>query len=111
MNQTNQTFASVPSQPIPIPPRSLNGGLYTGEPFKKNAAWANVPAIPDVDFLTQQRVSDYEGVNQARFQYPGSVRPGNNSQKMPGVIQGPSGLQCIKNPDPPMTWASCQHPR
>ena len=31
--------------PGTIPPRKLNGGLYTGEPFAGD--WGNVPIVPD----------------------------------------------------------------
>jgi hypothetical protein len=30
-----------------IPPRALNGGLYTGAPFEAGAPWANAPIVPD----------------------------------------------------------------
>jgi hypothetical protein len=99
------------SSQVTIPPRALNGGLYTGEPFQKNAPWANVPAIPDVDFLTQHRVADDDLIlDEARFQYPGTVRPGNNNQSMPGVTtHGPHGFSCIKDYKcQPATWSTCR---
>lgn len=65
----------------------LNGGLYTGEPFEKDAPWGNVPVIPDVDFMTHQNLRSANPPKQALVQYPGGVRPGNNEQKMPGVIR------------------------
>jgi hypothetical protein len=30
-----------------IPPRALNGGLYTGKPFDEASPWGNVPIVPD----------------------------------------------------------------
>lgn len=65
----------------------LNGGLYTGEPFEKNAPWGNVPVIPDVDYMTHQNLRSANPPKQALVQYPGGVRPGNNDQKMPGVVK------------------------
>lgn len=40
-----------------IPERSVNGGLYTGEPFKPGAPWANVPVVPEADTYTQNLAS------------------------------------------------------
>jgi hypothetical protein len=30
-----------------IPPRAVNGGLFTGQKFDKNSPWGNVPIVPD----------------------------------------------------------------
>jgi hypothetical protein len=32
-----------------IPPRALNGGLYTGEAFQRDGGWGNVPIVPDTN--------------------------------------------------------------
>ncbi len=69
----------------PIPPPSLNGGLYTGEPFAKGAAWANFPATPDADYMTHFNLKSANPPTEALVQYPGGPRPGNNVQTMPGV--------------------------
>jgi hypothetical protein len=79
---------------VPPPPRALNGGLYTGEPFLEGAPWANVPVIPDVDFMTNVNLRSANPPPQALFQYPGNTRPGNNFQANTGLqkFQGSSGF-------------------
>lgn len=73
------------SSSVPIPPPSLNGGLYTGEPFKKNAPWANVPVIPTVGYMIHYNLRSANPPPGAIYQYPGNIRPGNNHEEMPGV--------------------------
>lgn len=73
----------------------LNGGLYTGEPFKKDAPWATVPVIPDADYMTHYNLRSANPPPEALTQYPGGTRPGNNFQTMPGVIKS-SGMYCNK---------------
>jgi len=80
--------------PLPI----LNGGLYTGEPFAKGAAWANFPATPDADYMTHVNLKSANPPPGALTQYPGGNRPGNNVQKMPGVVSDPYGGYCNKAP-------------
>lgn len=75
--------------PSHIPPPSLNGGHYTGEPFHENAPWATVPVIPDVTFLTHYNLRSANPPQEALYQYPGSERPGNNKVSMIGVAQPP----------------------
>ena len=70
---------------IPPPPRALNGGLYTGEKFLAGAPWANVPVVPDVDYMTNVNLRSANPPPQALFQYPGNVRPGNNWQNNTGL--------------------------
>lgn len=60
-----------------IPPPSLNGGLYTGEKFQKNAPWATVPVIPDSGYMLYHNLKTANPPEKARTQY-GNVRPGNN---------------------------------
>ena len=85
------------SKPIKIPPPPLNGGLYTGQPFMKGAPWANIPYIPDSDFMTNQALRSANPPNDALYQYQGTVRPGNNFQTMPGVsVDSPLGVACNK---------------
>jgi hypothetical protein len=69
----------------PVPPPSLNGGLYTGKPFAQGAPYANVPVKPDVDYMIHTHLRTANPPPNAIYQYPGSVRPGNNWQEMPGV--------------------------
>lgn len=73
---------------MPPPPPSLNGGLYTGEPFAKDAPWRNFPAIPDAGYLIHYNLRSANPPPDAIYQYPGNVRPGNNYQTMPGVTKG-----------------------
>lgn len=85
------------SAPAGIPPRDLNGGLYTGEPFAPNAPWANVPAIPDASFMIHHNLRSAKPPPEAIYQYPGHERPGNNSAKMPGIgnSQDPYNMHLI----------------
>lgn len=67
------------------PPRALNGGLFTGEPFLEGAPWANIPVIPDTDYMTNVNLRTANPPPQALYQYPGNVRPGNNFQNNTGL--------------------------
>ena len=60
------------------PPKKpeLNGGLYTGEPFKGN--WGNVPIIPDTVYMTQEHLKSANPPIDALFQFGNNTRPGNN---------------------------------
>lgn len=92
------SFSYVPQEQIGIPKPALNGGLYTGESFKKNAPWANVPVIPDVGYMTNVNLRTANPPLDALTQYPGNNRPGNNEQFMPGVnvCSDKEGLMCNK---------------
>jgi hypothetical protein len=83
-----------------IPPRALNGGLYTGEPFLKNAPWGNVPVIPDTTYMINLNLMSADPPSDALYQYPGGNRLGNNYTKMTGVEQSPSiyNLQVVNGP-------------
>ena len=70
---------------VPPPPRALNGGLYTGERFLEGAPWANVPVVPDVDYMTNINLRSANPPPQALYQYPGNTRPGNNYQQNTGL--------------------------
>lgn len=63
-------------QPNGVPPRALNGGLYTGAPFKQNAPWANVPVVPEADSYTKNLESANPPPNAIFI--PSFTRPGNN---------------------------------
>jgi hypothetical protein len=78
MDQANARF-------VPPPPPSLNGGLYTGEPFQTNAPWANMPVTPEGTYMTSANLQSANPPPGAQQQYAGSLRPGNNYQDMPGV--------------------------
>jgi hypothetical protein len=88
MAQKVQTLEDVESKQLPYvppPPRAHNGGLYTGEPFQKDAPWANVPVIPDVDYMTHVNLRSANPPPQALYQYQGNTRPGNNYQANTGL--------------------------
>lgn len=70
----------------PPPPPSLNGGLYTGEPFWPGAPWRNFPATPDSSYLVHVNLRSANPPTQALYQYPAAgQRPGNNYSPMPGI--------------------------
>lgn len=52
-----------------IPPPALNGGLYTGEPFK--GPWGNVPVVPDTDYMINVNLRSARPPPEALTQYPG----------------------------------------
>ena len=69
-----------PSTMIPPKKPELNGGLYTGEPFR--GPWGNVPVLPDVlpmtkETLLLQSVPHTPGSTE-QFD-PFMLRPGNNA--------------------------------
>lgn len=69
-----------PNEPIGIPPRAVNGGLYGGEPFKAGAGWGNRPNIPEAHLMVAGLNSVHPGASQM---IPGYTRPGNNTQTFP----------------------------
>jgi hypothetical protein len=67
-------------KPIGVPQRKLNGGLYTGEPFAKDALYANVPVLPAAAYWANENLKSSVNVpQQAFYQLQGDFRPGNNS--------------------------------
>jgi hypothetical protein len=69
----------------PLPPPSLNGGLYTGAPFAEGAPWRNFPVPPDAGHYL---FGNLQGVASApvaaRYMMPGGgLRPGNNTPMIP----------------------------
>lgn len=85
-------YQQVESSFTPPPYPSLNGGLYTGEPFVCGAPWANVPVIPDVSYMINHNLKSANPPPGAEYQYPGGNRPGNNTQLMPGVSQSKTDI-------------------
>ena len=83
-----------------IPPRSLNGGLYTGESFKPNAPWGNVPVIPDASYMIHHNLRSANPPPEALFHYPGTVRPGNNEPVYNGIKRlGMVNQNCASSED------------
>lgn len=87
------------SAPPNIPPRDLNGGLYTGKPFIPKAPWANVPVIPDASYMIHHNLRSAQPPAEALFHYPGHDRPGNNHVLMHGVQDSeiPYNMRLIKD--------------
>lgn len=84
-----------------IPPPALNGGLFTGEPFKKDAPYANIPIVPDAGYMIHYALRSANPPVEALYQYPGGFRPGNNTPIMPGVQKykdGRYGVLCVNIP-------------
>jgi hypothetical protein len=63
------------------PPRKVNGGLFTGESFIKDAPWGNVPIVP-----TSESMSEMIPNKMAKYHYPSAFRLGNNSDPTPGLV-------------------------
>lgn len=84
------------------PEPSLNGGLYTGEPFQKGAPHANFPVTPDTTVYLQTNLQNgTEAPNEARYMYPPS-RQGNSHVEWKGlnkyegtaINSGPYNIYC-----------------
>ena len=93
-----------------IPPRDVNGGLYTGEPFRDGAPWANVPVIPDASYMIHYNLRSANPPADALTQYPGGERPGNNKAIFPGVQMYKNGKYGVACNTPPKDDLSCQCP-
>lgn len=85
---------------VPPPQPSLNGGLYTGQPFAPGAPWANVPVTPEGTYMTHVNLRSAHPPPGASHQYAGSIRPGNNLQQMPGVsmLSDKHAALCLSQP-------------
>lgn len=69
----------------PLPPPRLNGGWFTGEPFRKGAGWADVPVRPESGSMMSDTLLSAHPPPGAEAHTPGFPRPGNNCQTMPNV--------------------------
>jgi hypothetical protein len=87
----------------PIPPPKLNGGLYTGEPFMKDAPWGNTYVRPTSSYMINQNLRSSSIVPvSGLFQMPVNYRPGNNTCDNPMGISdfigdesfGPFNFKC-----------------
>ena len=63
----------------------LNGGLYTGEPFQKDAPWRAFPVLPMGAWMNNVNLRSANPPLQALFVVDSQVRPGNNSTDTPSV--------------------------
>lgn len=88
-------FSAIdPKAPCGIPPPKLNGGLYTGEPFRRDAPWGNTPVVPDSVLLIRDTLrSAHPPPGVTNRQYPGDSRPGNNSHPVSYEALGFGPLQ------------------
>lgn len=86
-----------PKEPIGVPPRKVNGGLYTGKPFEANAAWGNVAIVPEAH-LYAEKLKEV-APPQAANHIPGYTRKGNNTQVFPNhtKINSDYRVQCLRN--------------
>lgn len=68
-----------------IPPRRVNGGLYTGQPALLNAPWGNIPIIPEAHIYVEQlKHADPTPPPRATDTIPGGgTRIGNSVQTFP----------------------------
>jgi hypothetical protein len=69
-------YSYIDTNPLPLPPRQVNGGLYTGESAK--GPWGNVPIEPEAHTMARKMVELGGGRERAVAQMPTSERPGNN---------------------------------
>ena len=91
-----------------IPPPALNGGLYTGDPFKPGAPYANVPLTPDAGFLTNVALRTANPPPGATEQHVIGLRPGNNRTVMNGLeYDADNGLLLVSGPQR-KTVANCK---
>jgi hypothetical protein len=99
-----------------IPPPSLNGGLYTGQPFADNAPWRNFPVPPDAGYygFANLPVTSRDCPRppaDAPYHLPGGgLRPGNNTPNLPRAYtasRDPAlNSLCIPREDPARTAAA-----
>jgi hypothetical protein len=85
----------------PVPPPSLNGGLFTGEKFIAGAPWGNIPVSPETDVYIHTNLKSAHPPPGANVHYPHQTRPGNNLQRMPGIglyKKDTHFIQCPRNP-------------
>lgn len=73
------------SEPYGVPPRKVNGGLYTGEAAKGD--WGNVPVVPEAHVLVGENLKSANPPPEGVFHIPGYTRLGNNTQVFPGHRQ------------------------
>jgi hypothetical protein len=70
-------FSNFDNSKSRIPKPALNGGLYTGEPFK--GPWGNLYVQPDMVYLTNENLKSANPPVNALIQYGNVIRPGNNN--------------------------------
>ena len=68
------------------PSRALNGGWFTGEPFKKDSPYGTVPVFPDTGYMIHYNLRSANPPPGAIYQYPGHTRTGNNYNNTIGIF-------------------------
>ena len=63
---------------VSYPKPSLNGGLFTGEAFHKDAPYANFPNKAEAVHLHTSTLTSAGPPPGAQQQFPDTFRPGNN---------------------------------
>jgi hypothetical protein len=83
-----------PKESIGVPPRKINGGLYTGE--AATGDWGNIPVVPEAHLYTEN-LKSANPPPMAIHHIPGYTRLGNNTQQFPGHSKNYDTLlvQCI----------------
>jgi len=93
-------FEAQGYQPVPKP--TLNGGLYTGEPFDSNAPYGYIHVDPDAtEYMYNNLRRGHNPPPNARLQYPGT-RSGNSYVEWRGLSRyegtnvnwGPHHIYC-----------------
>jgi hypothetical protein len=83
-SEKKKVMAATNSSSYEHPPKpTLNGGLYTGEPFAPNAPWRNFPIEPDAGVYA---FGNLRGIapEAALYMLPGGgLRPGNSTPLLP----------------------------
>jgi hypothetical protein len=95
MSYTANDFSKLQgSQYIPLTYEykpKVNGGLYTGEEFEKNAPWGNFPVKPETGAYINKNLLSANPPPLAQYHYPSAEhRPGNNTPELPGIVECPN---------------------
>lgn len=72
-----------PSGSSYIPGPALNGGLYTGTPFTRDAPWRNFPVEPEAGVYAFDNLRTIAPAAALYMLPGGGLRPGNNTPMMP----------------------------
>ena len=103
------SFSSVQKVETPLTP-SLNGGLYTGEPFK--GPWGNVPVIPDTVAMTTYTLRSGNPPKEALTQFGNIHRPGNSALNLPQTsldrLSGKHTVLCTSSDSSTDTVQKCK---
>jgi hypothetical protein len=72
-------MSDIPKEQLALPPRRVNGGLYTGEPAR--GPWGNVSIVPEAHIYQLHLPTELSPLGV--YHIPGYTRPGNNTQEFP----------------------------